>query len=224
MDLIKVIHLELPQMQCGRCDTPGCYQYAEEISKGAPHDRCVPGGESTLKKLNTLLEKDLQEVNMDYGPSIPLQVAIIDESECIGCKKCINACPVDAIVGSGNLMHDVIEDLCTGCELCIEPCPVDCISLVETQNNQSRDDSQKFYDLTNKLRSNESRKKRIDSIYKLNKNIGRDINQKLTNRNTNKEANLAKLQQKILNEQLNEFHNLNTEEKSKFMSNQKPIN
>ena len=102
MELIKVIHAELPQIQCGRCDTPGCYQYAEEISKGAPHDRCVPGGDQTLGKLNKILNKNIKEVDMDYGPSIPLQIAVIDENECIGCKKCIDACPVDAISGSAN--------------------------------------------------------------------------------------------------------------------------
>ena len=217
MELIKVIHAELPQIQCGRCDTPGCYQYAEQISKGAPHDRCVPGGKETLGKLNKLLNKNLKEVDIDYGPSIPLQIAVIDEDECIGCKKCIDACPVDAISGAANLMHDVIEDLCTGCELCIEPCPVDCISLVETDNKNSRSESQFFYDQTMHLRSNENRKKRMDSMIETNKKIGDDINTKLNNRNINLETNLNNLRIKILNDQLSDYHSLTDKEKEKFI-------
>ena len=154
---------------------------------------------------------------MDYGPSIPLQIAVIDEDECIGCKKCIDACPVDAISGSANLMHDVIEDLCTGCELCIEPCPVDCISLIETDNKDSRSNSQFFYNQTMYLRSNENRKKRMDSMIETNKKIGDDINTKLNNRNINLETNLNNLRIKILNDQLNDYHSLTDKEKEKFI-------
>ena len=130
MELINLIHKELPQIQCGRCDTPGCKQYAQAIVDGNPHDRCVPGGEKTLKNLNSILKKNIKKVDIEYGPTIKEQKVSIIEEECIGCKKCIDVCPVDAIVGSANMMHSIIDDICTGCELCIEPCPVDCIESV----------------------------------------------------------------------------------------------
>ena len=150
MELINLIHKELPQIQCGRCDTPGCMQYAQAIVDGDPHDRCVPGGQETLDKLNSILDKKISKVNLDYGPTIDNQKVSIVESECIGCKKCIDACPVDAIVGSANMMHSIIDDLCTGCELCIEPCPVDCIEIVSVSNDEikaPRDISQSAYDI-----------------------------------------------------------------------------
>ena len=216
MDLVKLIHDELPQIQCGRCDTPGCYQYAEQIASGVVHDRCVPGGIETLQNLNKILVKNITAVDMSYGPTIPNQVAVIDESECIGCKKCITACPVDAISGSVNLMHNIIEDLCTGCELCIEPCPVDCIDLIETDKKKSRANSQINFNTTSKLRFNESKKKRMDKANKLNKDIGIVINTKLGNRNADNEKNLESLQLKILNDQLDSFHNFDENQKSNF--------
>ena len=121
-NLIELINSELPQFQCGRCDTPGCRPYAEEIAKGSPHNRCVPGGQKTLDKISILLNDNTLSLDHDYGPELKPQVANIIEDDCIGCTKCIDACPVDAISGAPNLMHNVINDLCTGCELCIEPC------------------------------------------------------------------------------------------------------
>ncbi len=119
----------LPQTQCGECGYPGCMPYAQALAAGlAPIDKCPPGGIQTLKALGELL-------NVDSTPFLnittrPPAVAIIREAECIGCTKCIQACPVDAIIGTGKLMHSVLADECTGCGLCVEPCPVDCIELV----------------------------------------------------------------------------------------------
>ena len=98
MELINLIHKELPQIQCGRCDTPGCRQYAEAIANGSPHDRCVPGGIETLKKLNKINAKSYKDVNYDYGPTIPSQKVKIVEEECIGCKKCISKGPMDTFL------------------------------------------------------------------------------------------------------------------------------
>ena len=122
----------LPQTQCGECGYPGCMPYAQALTAGlAPIDRCPPGGVDTVKALGQLLQIDsspwLDEARANTRPPA---LAIIREAECIGCTKCIQACPVDAIIGSGKLMHSVLADECTGCGLCIEPCPVDCIELV----------------------------------------------------------------------------------------------
>lgn len=137
MELINLIHDQLPQIQCGRCDTPGCKQYAKAIVAGEPHDRCVPGGQETLDKLNKLVGTSYKKVNLEYGPTIKFQKVSIVEEDCIGCKKCITACPVDAIVGATNMMHSIIDDICTGCELCIEPCPVDCIKMEPSYNKDN---------------------------------------------------------------------------------------
>jgi len=130
---VKAIDALLPQTQCGDCGFPGCMPYAEALAQGsAPIDRCPPGGVSTVQALADLLKVDARpylaaaEANT-RAPS----VAVIREAECIGCTKCIQACPVDAIIGSAKLMHAVISTDCTGCGLCVEPCPVDCIELVE---------------------------------------------------------------------------------------------
>ena len=122
----------LPQTQCGQCGYPGCRPYAEAISKeeiGINH--CPPGGESTIQALADLLDVDVVPLDEDAGEhtDVPL-VAIIREETCIGCTLCIQACPVDAIVGAAKLMHTIIADECTGCELCLPPCPVDCIDMI----------------------------------------------------------------------------------------------
>lgn len=131
----------LPQTQCGQCDYAGCRPYAEAISKGeAPINKCPPGGETTMLALADLLDVeplDLDEEAEQQQADTP-EVAIIIEKDCIGCTLCIQACPVDAIVGAAKLMHTVIESECTGCELCLPPCPVDCIimePLKITSNN-----------------------------------------------------------------------------------------
>lgn len=126
----------LPQTQCGQCSYAGCRPYAEAIAKGeAPINKCPPGGETTILALADLLDVEPMELDEEAGetPEVP-EVAVIIEKDCIGCTLCIQACPVDAIVGAAKLMHTVIESECTGCELCLPPCPVDCIVMkpVET--------------------------------------------------------------------------------------------
>ena len=131
MSLSDRIDALLPQTQCTRCGYEGCRPYAEAIAAGnADIDRCPPGGEEGVARLAALLDRDTKPLDPECGPFQPPQVAVIDEATCIGCTKCIQACPVDAIVGASRLMHTVIADWCTGCELCIPPCPVDCIALL----------------------------------------------------------------------------------------------
>ncbi len=128
--LVDRINSILPQTQCGRCGHPGCRPYARAIAAGEAINRCPPGGESTIQRLAALLNEENVALDPGHGSANKQQVAVIREAECIGCTKCIVACPVDAIVGAAKQMHTVVEDECTGCDLCIEPCPVDCIDLI----------------------------------------------------------------------------------------------
>ncbi|KTD26263.1 RnfABCDGE type electron transport complex subunit B [Legionella maceachernii] len=132
MKSVKAIDALLPQTQCTECGYAGCLPYAEAIAQDkAPIDRCPPGGVKTVKALAELLGIDAEPyLPVAQANTRPPALAHIREAECIGCTKCIQACPVDAIVGSGKLMHAVITTECTGCGLCVEPCPVDCIELV----------------------------------------------------------------------------------------------
>ncbi|HES75564.1 MAG TPA: electron transport complex subunit RsxB [bacterium] len=124
----------LPQTQCGQCGYPGCRPYAEAIARGeADINQCPPGGEATIKALADLLGVEPKPLSAEHGVEKPKTVAWIDEQVCIGCTLCIQACPVDAIVGAPKLMHTVIVDECTGCELCVAPCPVDCIYMLPLQ-------------------------------------------------------------------------------------------
>ncbi|MEO7324802.1 MAG: RnfABCDGE type electron transport complex subunit B [Dokdonella sp.] len=121
----------LPQTQCTRCGYPTCREYAVAIaSNAADIDRCPPGGEEGVATLARLLGRESKPLNPQYGSEVPPIVAFIDEDVCIGCTKCIQACPVDAIVGAAKKMHTIIAAECTGCELCLPPCPVDCIVLL----------------------------------------------------------------------------------------------
>lgn len=120
----------LPQTQCGRCTYAACRPYAEAIARGAADiNRCPPGGERTIEALAALLGRQPLPLAPEVGPEKPRQVAWIDEARCIGCARCIPACPVDAILGAQKLAHTVIAGHCTGCELCLPPCPVDCIEM-----------------------------------------------------------------------------------------------
>lgn len=129
MNLIQRIDALLPQTQCGKCGHPGCEPYAEGIASGEAINKCPPGGAETIAALSHLLNVPVIALDTERG-SAPAQVAFIREAECIGCTKCIQACPVDAIVGAAKLMHTVIVDECTGCDLCVAPCPVDCIDML----------------------------------------------------------------------------------------------
>lgn len=130
----------LPQTQCRQCGYPGCRPYAEALSAGnAEINQCPPGGGGVIRDLAALLGLPFKPLNPQFGVTKPAAVAVIDEQTCIGCTLCIQACPVDAIVGAARLMHTVIARECTGCALCIPPCPVDCISLRETGQQLSHE-------------------------------------------------------------------------------------
>jgi electron transport complex protein RnfB len=120
----------LPQTQCGQCSYPGCRPYAEAIANGEAINKCPPGGESTIQALADLLDVEAVPLDAEHGEENVKTVAYIREDECIGCTKCIQACPVDAILGAAKQMHTVIISECTGCDLCVEPCPVDCIDML----------------------------------------------------------------------------------------------
>ena len=129
--LADAIDATLPQTQCTRCGYPACRPYAQAIASGeADFNQCPPGGQAGIVKLSALLGRDPKPLNPANGAEGPLQLAFIDEAACIGCTLCIQACPVDAILGASKQMHTVIASLCTGCELCVAPCPVDCIAMV----------------------------------------------------------------------------------------------
>lgn len=131
--LIDRIDAVLPQTQCTKCGYDGCRPYARAIAlDGQEINRCPPGGQDGIRALAELLQRAEPPLNTDCGEHLPHRVAVIDEAHCIGCTLCIQACPVDAIVGANKLMHAVLADDCTGCDLCVAPCPVDCISMVES--------------------------------------------------------------------------------------------
>ena len=132
--IVEQLDALLPQTQCGQCGYPGCKPYAEAVANGEAINKCAPGGEDTIKKIADLLGVDVhpldenheQNSSLGHGPT----VAFIIEEDCIGCTKCIQACPVDAILGAAKQMHTIIIDECTGCDLCVAPCPVDCIEML----------------------------------------------------------------------------------------------
>ena len=132
--IVEKIDAILPQSQCGQCGYPGCKPYAEAIANGDVITKCIPGGRPTVIKIAELLGVEPPERD-DLAEDPTPKVAFIDENMCIGCTKCIQACPVDAIIGSNKLMHTIIPDLCTGCELCVAPCPTSCISMIKVEKN-----------------------------------------------------------------------------------------
>ncbi|MDG6793643.1 electron transport complex subunit RsxB [Glaesserella parasuis] len=128
--IVEQIDALLPQSQCGQCGYPGCKPYAEAVANGDDITKCIPGGQATVVKIAELLGVDVPETS---GEESVAKVAYIHEELCIGCTKCIAACPVDAIVGTNKAMHTVIADFCTGCELCVAPCPTDCIEMIKVK-------------------------------------------------------------------------------------------
>ena len=127
--VVDQINQLLPQTQCGQCGFPGCRPYAEAIVNGEAINRCPPGGQATINALADLLDVEPEPLDAENGVEKPPMVAFIREEECIGCTKCLQACPVDAILGAAKQMHTIISDECTGCDLCVEPCPVNCIEM-----------------------------------------------------------------------------------------------
>jgi electron transport complex protein RnfB len=133
-DLTERLDRLLPQTQCGQCGYAGCRPYAEAMAaREADIDRCPPGGDTGAHALARMLGVPARDYDRNRGMHKPPQVAVIVEADCIGCTKCIQACPVDAIVGGAKAMHTIIESFCTGCELCVPVCPVDCIELLPTR-------------------------------------------------------------------------------------------
>ena len=131
LSLADRIDAWLPQTQCTQCGYPRCRAYAEAVATGeADINQCPPGDEVTIRALAELLNTETKPLDPSFGSHKPRARAVIDETLCIGCRKCIDACPVDAIVGARKLMHTVIAQECTGCELCLPPCPVGCIAMV----------------------------------------------------------------------------------------------
>ncbi len=128
--IAEQINAILPQTQCGQCGYPGCRPYSEAIAEGEAINKCPPGGEAVIAQLAALLDVEPLALDAEHGEEKPKMYAFIREDECIGCTKCIQACPVDAILGAAKHMHTVIVSECTGCDLCVEPCPVDCIDML----------------------------------------------------------------------------------------------
>ncbi len=133
-ELVNAIDALLPQTQCTKCGYQGCRPYAAALAQGdADVNQCPPGGAAGIRKLARLLGRAEKPLNPSNGSETPRAGALIDESRCIGCMLCIEACPVDAIVGAAKRMHTVLTEYCTGCERCLPPCPVDCIDMVELE-------------------------------------------------------------------------------------------
>jgi Na+-translocating ferredoxin:NAD+ oxidoreductase subunit B len=165
--IVDDIDAVLPQTQCQECGYAACLPYAEAIAQGKTDiAQCAPGGIETLEALAKLLKIDAAPyrdvVQKRYRPP---SVAVIDETYCIGCLKCITACPVDAIVGSGKMMHTVVPDICTGCELCLLPCPTDCISMmaVSSEKKIPASEARHHYEVKNRRLQKKTQTKQVNA-------------------------------------------------------------
>ena len=135
--LVEQLDALLPQTQCGQCGYPGCKPYAEAVANGEAINKCAPGGEATIKKIADLMGVEATEMDESHEADNRPKVAFIIEEDCIGCTKCIQACPVDAILGASKQMHTILIEECTGCDLCVAPCPVDCIKMIPIETTIS---------------------------------------------------------------------------------------
>ncbi len=175
MPTLEQIDACLPQTQCTKCSYPGCLEYAQAIHDGkADINQCPPGGDVTINLLAELLDRPGKRLNTDFGQHARKHIAKIIEKDCIGCMLCINACPVDAIIGSTKMMHTVIETECTGCELCLPPCPMDCIAMIpaDTRPVQSPWEDYSY------LSANQARVRRKQRLRRLSVNQGKKNNLK----------------------------------------------
>jgi electron transport complex protein RnfB len=137
-DLYLQLDALLPQTQCTKCGFPDCQSYARAMAEGlAEHNRCPPGGVEGISRLAKHLKKPILPLDESHGVERPRPLAVINPKECIGCTLCIQACPVDAIVGAAKQLHIVINELCTGCDLCVPPCPVDCIAMIPVTGSKT---------------------------------------------------------------------------------------
>jgi electron transport complex protein RnfB len=164
LTLVDTINALLPQTQCTRCGHPGCKPYAEGLAAGEAINKCPPGGAATIRALAAFLDTSILPLDPVHGREGPRTRAVIREAECIGCTKCIQACPVDAILGSAKQMHTVLADECTGCDLCVAPCPVDCIDMIPlpsvsyTQDEEWQDLRQRARQYKTRYDFNQARK------------------------------------------------------------------
>lgn len=130
--IVEKIDAVLPQTQCGQCGYPGCRPYAEAVANGDDITKCTPGGQAAIENIAELMGVDPADYANEAEEPVKT-VAFIHEDMCIGCTKCIQACPVDAIVGGTKALHTVIKSECTGCDLCVAPCPTDCIEMIPVE-------------------------------------------------------------------------------------------
>ncbi|RDB42054.1 electron transport complex subunit RsxB [Halomonas sp. DQ26W] len=200
--LIDAIDTLLPQTQCGKCGHPGCRPYAEAIAEGEAVNRCPPGGEETVARLAEITGHPLMP--LEQPAQLPL-AAVIREAECIGCTKCIQACPVDAILGASKRMHTVISTECTGCELCVAPCPVDCIDLLPHPDWASADSKaakeaylasrahkgRKRFDARNQRLARQAREKRLERQRRLIRQTSRTSRSTSDNRLEQRQRQMA---------------------------------